>query len=581
MTISTKELTKKDLGQYFTPAVVVDFALEMARAIGGPSLGKGARVIDPACGGGAFLIAALEKGIGSSRTIFGVDIDSKVREEWQRNELALELGRNLYIANGLYDPADNRVSEKLPLRQFDLVVGNPPYGGLGVRGVEKDQKLLNFLKTYELWRLGQRGNNDEDQGYLFGDDMLERLRRLEPEEVNRLERFPVEVLFVERFVRLAKEGGVIAIVIPDGILANVKFDYVRNWLAERCHVVAVVSLPRGTFREAGTTAKTSLLFLRKRGERTRGPKHVFMAQLEEGKNGGPPDGEDFDFVLDKFRERFKGYAANSPVIWTSTTTDDIWNNRWDADFWDPGFTEPIRLLEKRFGAGISLEDTDPFMTYGAIITRRKPKPKNEGVLYINIESFLTFGFDVRLGNFISKGSDWNIERAGVKRGDVLIVRAGEGSLGKAEVYYLDIPATVGCFVDILRQDEINPYYLALFLKSKFGQIQFRRLKSGVTGLTNVNFNEIKSILVPLLKPSDATKIENAYKRILKSHYEVVRAKFDLAKKYLKEGIDKSEADKAAAENPAIMKELGALNEEFRVLIGTFESFLEGTRDDLK
>lgn len=302
MRVSTRELTKKDLGQYFTPAEVVDFTLEMAREIGGPSLNKGARVLDPACGAGAFLLSALDKGIGSPAIIFGIDIDSKVRDEWELNGLAENLGRNLYIQNGLYDPYDNRVSEKLPLRQFDLVVGNPPYGGFGVREVEKDKRLFKSLKTYELWRLGTRPNDDQDS--LFDVDVLERLRRLTPKEVERLERFPIEVLFLERFIRLAKAGGVIAIVIPDGILANVKFDYVRDWVAERCHVVAVVSLPRGTFRGAGTTAKTSILFLRKKGAKARAAKHVFMARVELG-----PDVEtgeerilsrELDAVLDAF-----------------------------------------------------------------------------------------------------------------------------------------------------------------------------------------------------------------------------------------------------------------------------------------
>jgi len=551
----------------------VGFTLEMARAIAGVSLNKGTRVIDPACGAGAFLLSGLDKGIGSPATIFGIDIDAKVRDEWELNGLAEDLGRNLYIQNGLYDPDDNRVSEKLPLRQFDLVVGNPPYGGFGVREVEKDKRLFNSLRTYELWRLGTRANDDQDS--LFAVDVLERLRRLTPKEVERLERFPVEVLFLERFVRLAKAGGVIAIVIPDGILANVKFDYVRGWVAERCHVVAVVSLPRGTFRGTGTTAKTSILFLRKKGAKARGPKHVFMAQLDEGKDGGPPDKEEFDFVLKNFREKFKGYASGSPIIWTSTTTDDLWDNRWDADYWDPTFVEPVKLLKKRFGKIIPLKETDPFITYGAIITGRKPKLKDSGVFYIHIENFMPTGLDISLGNFISEKSDWNKDRARVKKGDVVIVRAGEGSLGKSEVYYLDFPATVGCFVDIFRQDVINPFFLALFLKSKYGQVQFRRLKSGVTGLTNVNFYEIKSIYVPLIPSKDIERIERAYKKILRKNDMIIRKKWSLAKKYYREGKNRLSADKMANEDAIIAKELGSLRSVFQDLLRKFELFLEG------
>jgi len=553
----------------------VGFTLEMARAIAGVSLNKGTRVIDPACGAGAFLLSGLDKGIGSPATIFGIDIDAKVRDEWELNGLAEDLGRNLYIQNGLYDPDDNRVSEKLPLRQFDLVVGNPPYGGFGVREVEKDKRLFNSLRTYELWRLGTRANDDQDS--LFAVDVLERLRRLTPKEVERLERFPVEVLFLERFVRLAKAGGVIAIVIPDGILANVKFDYVRGWVAERCHVVAVVSLPRGTFRGTGTTAKTSILFLRKKGAKARGPKHVFMAQLDEGKDGGPPDKEEFDFVLKNFREKFKGYASGSPIIWTSTTTDDLWDNRWDAYYWDPTFTGPIKALESKFGKIVSLGDTNPFMTYGAIITGRRPKMKTEGVLLINPPNFFKTGFDMTAKNFIGKKSDWNKENSKLKKEDVLIVRSGVGCVGRAEVFDLETEANVGCYVDIFRQSIINPYYLALYLKSKYGLLQFERLRSGV-GTLNVNFAEIKSIKIPLIPDEVLKMVEKRYKSILRRHYKFTMAKRENALRLIEKGSPENEAEKTALADRGYWIGMGRLENELTKLLISLEDYLEGKSD---
>ncbi len=568
-------LTKKELGQYFTPKPVVDFAVEMARAIGGSRLGKGARVIDPACGAGAFLEAALKKGIGSPATIFGLDIDPKIKDVWERNGLGRALNGNLYVHNGLYDPGDRRISEKLPLRQFDLVIGNPPYGGVGVRGVEKDPRLLQALKTFELWAGPKAGKAEaEGQENLFAAAVMKKIRRLTPAEVVRLERFPVEVLFVERFVRLAKPGGVIAIVVPDGILANSQFTYVRAWLQERCHVVAIVSLPRGTFRGTGTSAKTSLLFLRKKGEGVRGNKRVFMAQLREGDKNGPPKEKDLNRVVEEYGNEFDGVGHNSPVFWKSTTTDDLWNNRWDAEYWDPAFTGPIKELKKRFKKMMTLGDTKPYMTYGAIITGRKPIEKEKGILYINPPNFVRTGLDVKLGNFIGEKSDWNEEKSRLEKYDVLIVRAGVGCAGRAEVYNLDLPANVGCYVDILRQDKINPYYLTLFLKSKYGDLQFKRLKCGV-GPLNVSFSEIKSIRIPVLDSEVIRKVASGYSRVLNMHYKAIFIKTDKIRSFLKTGKQLKEAEGLAKEDTEYKKLIAQAEKGLDNLLIGFESYLDG------
>jgi len=71
------------------------------------------------------------------------------------------------------------------------VVGNPPFSAKYGRISDK-----NILDRYELGR-GRRSQ-------------------------------AVEVLFLERFIRLARSGGVVGIIIPDGILANTNYEYVTK-----------------------------------------------------------------------------------------------------------------------------------------------------------------------------------------------------------------------------------------------------------------------------------------------------------------------------------------------------------------
>jgi len=71
---------------------------------------------------------------------------------------------------------------------------------------------------------------------------------------------------LERCYKYLREGGYLAIVIPDGILTNSTSQYVRDWLTEKFRIIAVVSLPQHTFAYVNAGVKSSILFLKKHPE---------------------------------------------------------------------------------------------------------------------------------------------------------------------------------------------------------------------------------------------------------------------------------------------------------------------------
>ena len=60
-----------------------------------------------------------------------------------------------------------------------------------------------------------------------------------------------------------KEGGYLAIVIPDGILTNSSMQYVRDNIEDWFRIVAVISMPQDAFKANGAGVKSSVLFLKK------------------------------------------------------------------------------------------------------------------------------------------------------------------------------------------------------------------------------------------------------------------------------------------------------------------------------
>lgn len=255
-------LRRKLLGQYFTPPTVVNFALQSLRWLEGTCSEPPCQsLIDPSCGEGAFLRAAVAGGFVAPHRAWGVDRDPSLRERWAGNGLCGPSGPFLHLADGLLDDPQ---AWDAPQGGFHWVVGNPPYAGEGLK-TANPTVLADVAARFDLCRRR------------FG-------TRPTPAQIRR---FPIEVLFLERFWQLCRPGGLLAIVLPVGIFANDRCCFVRQWLLQSATLHAVVGLPRRAFGAHKTTAKTCLALLRKSEP---APGHqVALAEVEHIGLGNEPD----------------------------------------------------------------------------------------------------------------------------------------------------------------------------------------------------------------------------------------------------------------------------------------------------
>jgi predicted RNA methylase len=316
---------RREIGQFFTPPLVAAFVWDMLEIIHGSGFSPRTRVIDPACGEGVFLRVAVERGKIAADCLFGADIDETLLPVWRRDPLLRTA--HLLVANGLLDVH----SRGLRAGSFDLVVGNPPFAGKGVRDLlrlleetvyaaavnETDlfgemvlkerpapagppltaqeraamDQLAKELGRYVCWRLAKETNGDatgtgelfdiagESLGRKNGTSDFQRAadmvaawpqnRPLDPRRaetkllIRRLASTAIEVFFMERFLRLAKPGGLIAVIVPESIVASDQLGPLRNWLLTELDLLAVVSLPQKVFAGVGANAKTSVVFARR------------------------------------------------------------------------------------------------------------------------------------------------------------------------------------------------------------------------------------------------------------------------------------------------------------------------------
>lgn len=185
--------------------------------------------------------------------------------------------------------------------------------------------------------------------------------------------------------------------------------------------------------------------------------------------------------------------------------------------WDPGFwLSPVAELPG--GTWAPLGDFIEAITYGPIVTGRRPQPVAHGVAIIDQKVLRPTGVLLGQAVRVAEGCEYDLPRCRLQAGDLLIARSGAGTLRKKRftVYCEAAMATVSCFVDRVRLRGINPYYVAAALRSRFGWPQIERLANGV-GTPNLSFGEIRSLRVPLASEGEQEDVARAWDPVHKAH----------------------------------------------------------------
>lgn len=251
------EVAKGKKGQYFTPRWVIDMCVKMLN----PRIYE--RVIDTACGSSGFTVHSIfhvasdqftTNGLPPAITeyagtmVYAIDSSPKaVKTAKALNLIAGDGKSNVYELNSLNPPKwseegkaafrplltrfdsptdDEQNQREFQYFDFDILMTNPPFAG----GISEREILRQY-------RLAERNGRT----------------------ISKIGR---DILFIERNLNFLKQGGRMAIVLPQGRLNNTNDLPIRNFLFSKARILAVVGLHGNTFKpHAGT--KTSVVFLQK------------------------------------------------------------------------------------------------------------------------------------------------------------------------------------------------------------------------------------------------------------------------------------------------------------------------------
>lgn len=252
------------MGQYFTPDPIVELAVGVIQ----PKAHE--LILDPFCGSGHFLTKALQyvsenqgsiitqhdlhefkffhlHGIEKSDRMVRIAMtDMMLNDDGHtniRNQDSLLSFDNYPDITALRHDLEKDISILDPA-VFDVVLTNPPFGSI------MRQETMEMLGRFDL-------------GY-------------------KKKSLPLEILGLERSLQFLKQGGRMAIVLPEHMMKGKSAAFVRKWLYGVIHIRAIFFFPEEAFTPFGAMVKTCLCIFQKfkKDESPKNEDTTFLCEVE-------------------------------------------------------------------------------------------------------------------------------------------------------------------------------------------------------------------------------------------------------------------------------------------------------------
>lgn len=274
--------TKSGAGQYFTPRVLIDVMVKLMH----PELGE--RLNDPAAGTFGFMIAADHYLKEKYDDFFDL---SPEQFKFQKTEAlsGMELVQNtqrlalmnalLHDIEGRLDQGDSLSSNGKWMKDFDVVLTNPPFG---------------------TKKGGERATRDD----------------LTYETSNK------QLNFLQTIYNSLKTNGKsrAAVVVPDNVLfADGIGESIRKDLLNKCNLHTILRLPTGIFYAPGV--QTNVLFFTRGATEKDNTKETWIYDMRSNMRSfgkrNPLSEKDFEefiecYQIDDFSKRKETYSADNP-----------------------------------------------------------------------------------------------------------------------------------------------------------------------------------------------------------------------------------------------------------------------------
>jgi len=523
-------------GQFFTPKNIVKLLVTIIDPKPNES------VIDPACGSGSFLVESLkhmwntleaqakdygwsekalyeEKMVTAIQKIRGIEKDNFLSKVTKAYMIIIGDGKSgIYCEDSLEQPEkwNEQTKQNVKLGQFDVLLTNPPFG--------KDIKIVgkDKLRQYNLAYRWKKENGE-----------FIKTNKLKSEEVP-------QILFIERSLQLLKDGGRMAIILPETFFHAPKVRYVLEYIIENNNLMWIIDLPHNTFRPHNNAKCLAAIIEKNRPQQDK----INMAVIEQighdhrGKEIYRWDNklkqidksqlwDDVPLVINEFKNKFKKYCF---AITTYQCRRDILVPRY---YWKNKLKEIEEEARKNYLELISIEQLMDENIITAFDGHGSPPAEYKGrgeIPYIRVKDIVNWEI------YKDPTSRIPLDIYQLKKGDnkdlfeedILYVRRGSyriGSVAMVSPYDTEVLLTREILVlrVINKENEYNldPYYLLYLLSHRLTQMQSSNKILIETTLPNIG-NRWSELMLPISKDRDERKIISAQiKKVINDKWKAV------------------------------------------------------------
>lgn len=456
---------KNDNQQFFTPFQITEF---MAALL---SFFRPNTICDPACGTGGFLTKSAS--MMPSAQLIGLEVDERLA--WIANvNLFLHGASNYYVkpldanCGGSLGPAADYLNSSI-----DAIITNPPFGSEYSERAILDRFVLGKEKTSR-----RRG-----------------------------------ILFLEESYNLLRDGGVVAIVIDQGVLNSKTTTDVRDFIFKHFAILGIIDLPDNAFLPYASVS-TSICILRKMATPLINKAETFFAKAEKigRKANGDEDwvyledgskrlDSDLPSILEKWAfwvagRQLVGIQDNCYVGSISSTFVEDRTMRMDYAFHHPYRFESKKVLE---------QSKYPLKMLSELCDERR-----ESYVPSSDPEATTIRFTglANIESYTGKAVQTVVPAVSIKSavkhylpGDIVIAKM-RPSLRKIAVMDFESDGYVSseCSVFTVKKDAsgqplMDPLLLSSILRSDFGYGQIMPFVTGI-GRPRVSDSDLRSIRIP-------------------------------------------------------------------------------------
>ena len=522
-----------DKGEFFTPRPIVKMCVEILD----PKPNE--TIIDPACGSGGFLIYALEhiwenmsksgryhesnlpdaKRKVAQNNIYGIDKELDLVKICKAYMQIIGDGKSKIIcADSLKSPDDwesltaksTMMGDDKKLKKFDIIITNPPFG------TKIKIKNKNILEKYDLghkWKDGVKTNS---------------IKHTDP-----------QILFIELCLNLLKDGGRMAIVLPDGIFGNPTDEYIREYIKKKAEILAIIDCPHSSFMPH-THTKTSVLIIKKWNGTTTNNYPIIMSVID--KCGHDNRGNDLSIkdengcnifdkqgncILDEEFSKFTQIYKNSPhrvIKEYDKLAFSIYENKLKNDILVPRYYNPetTTKIESLNNEHYNLKTFQQLIDEKTIVIKGVggTATSSEMSLYDDIAFLRTSDLGVfETRNFsvqtVNKDTFYKYkDKQKLRCGDILFVKDGTYRIGENIILTDDdlemLVQSHFLIIRSVKHEILNPYLLFYLLNQKIVKKQIQE-KTFVQATLSTVGNRLNEVTLPI--PTNKEKIIEIIKDI--------------------------------------------------------------------